>query len=98
MARRRAIKECLKVPLENIRVFENCIVRQSLLKMSTKDKRRNVKELADSMKAVGLLQPIGVYFLVQDGEDKIYQLVIGYRRFLAAQYLNWKKILVCVMT
>jgi ParB-like chromosome segregation protein Spo0J len=97
MTKKRTIKECLKIPLENIRVFEDSIVRQSLLKMSNKDKRKNVKELADSMKAVSLLQPIGVYFLAQDGEDKIYQLIYGYRRFLAAQFLNWKKILACVL-
>lgn len=94
----RAIKECLYVPLENVRVFEHTIVRQSLVKMSRKKKIENIKELADSMKIVGLLQPIGVYFLVQDGNDKIYQLIIGYRRFLAAQHLKWKKIPICVLT
>lgn len=94
---RRAIKECLKIPLENIRVFEDTIVRQSLVKMSRKEKIKSIKELSDSMKAVGLLQPIGVYFLALDGEDKIYQLVTGYRRFLAAEHLRWKKILACVL-
>ena len=95
--KRRAIKECLEIPLENIRVFEDAILRQTLVKMSRKDKIENIKELADSMKSVGLLQPIGVSFLVEDGEDKIYQLILGYRRYLAAEYLGWKKVLVCVL-
>ena len=95
--KKRVIKDCLEVPLENIRVFEDTVLRQSLVKMSRKDKIKNIKELADSMKSVGLLQPLGVCFLVQDGKDKIYQLILGYRRYLAADYLGWKMVSVCVL-
>ncbi len=49
-----------------------------------------IKELADSLKESGLLQPIVVY---HDNEEKDkYFLMLGERRWRAAQYLKWKKI------
>src|SRR3989442_13407269 len=41
----------------------------------------SLKELADSIKATGILQPV----LVRRGPDGGYQLVVGERRFRAAQ-------------
>jgi ParB family chromosome partitioning protein len=47
-----------------------------------------VRELADSMKRLGLLQPI-VIFPVEDG---YYEIEAGHRRYLAACSLNWETI------
>lgn len=46
-------------------------------------------ELADSMAAEGLHQPIGVRAL--DGEEA-YEIIWGHRRFLAARLLRWPSI------
>lgn len=46
-----------------------------------------IKELADSLNESGLIQPVVVY----KNEEKYY-LMVGERRWRAAQYLNWKKI------
>ncbi len=46
-----------------------------------------IKELADSLNESGLIQPVIVY----KNEEK-YFLMVGERRWRAAQYLNWKKI------
>jgi ParB family transcriptional regulator, chromosome partitioning protein len=46
-----------------------------------------IKELADSLNESGLIQPVVVY----KNEDKFF-LMVGERRWRAAQYLNWKKI------
>lgn len=48
----------------------------------------SIAELADSMRANGLLQPI----LVEDNQDGTYTLVGGHRRRLAAQKLGWETI------
>ncbi|MDQ1353977.1 MAG: ParB/RepB/Spo0J family partition protein [Acidobacteriota bacterium] len=49
-----------------------------------------IKELADSMKETGMIQPVVVY---RDKEDnKKYYLMVGERRWRAAQYLKWNKI------
>lgn len=46
-----------------------------------------IKELADSLKESGMIQPVVVY----KEEDK-YFLMVGERRWRAAQFLKWKKI------
>lgn len=46
-----------------------------------------VQELADSLNAVGQLQPV----LVRPVGDR-FEIVFGHRRFLAAQHLRWPKI------
>ncbi|MCX6582567.1 MAG: ParB/RepB/Spo0J family partition protein [Candidatus Aminicenantes bacterium] len=49
-----------------------------------------IKELADSMKEAGMIQPVVVY---RDKEDNNkYYLMVGERRWRAAQYLKWNKI------
>jgi ParB family transcriptional regulator, chromosome partitioning protein len=52
-----------------------------------------IDELAQSIKACGLIQPIVVRRV---GEG--YQLVVGERRFLACRKLGWKKIAASVKT
>lgn len=49
--------------------------------------KENIKDLAESMKAVGLLQPI----TVRSKGDK-YEIVAGERRYKAAQLLKWETI------
>jgi ParB family chromosome partitioning protein len=46
-----------------------------------------IRELADSLKDAGMIQPMVVY----RNEGKYY-LMVGERRWRAAQYLNWKKV------
>lgn len=49
-----------------------------------------IKDLADSIKESGMIQPIVVY---KDKEDNNkYFLMVGERRWRAAQYLKWTKI------
>ncbi len=49
-----------------------------------------IKELADSMVETGMIQPVVVY---KDEEDENkYYLMVGERRWRAAQYLKWKKV------
>lgn len=49
--------------------------------------RESIEELAESMRKLGLLQPV----LVRE-EVSGYQIEAGHRRFLAAQLLRWKEI------
>jgi len=46
-----------------------------------------IRELAASINESGLIQPVVVY-----KEDNKYYLIVGERRWRAAQYLKWKKI------
>ncbi|HLP57607.1 MAG TPA: ParB/RepB/Spo0J family partition protein [Candidatus Deferrimicrobium sp.] len=49
-----------------------------------------IKDLADSMKEAGMIQPVVVY---KDKEDNNkYYLMVGERRWRAAQFLKWSKI------
>ncbi len=49
-----------------------------------------IKDLADSMKEAGMIQPVVVF---RDKEDNNkYYLMVGERRWRAAQYLKWNKI------
>lgn len=54
----------------------------------TEERAAEIPELAASLKKHGQLQPI----LVQEKEDGGYEILIGQRRFRAAQLLNWPKI------
>jgi ParB family chromosome partitioning protein len=47
----------------------------------------DVTELAESMKALGLIQPV----VVRKKNGK-YELIVGQRRYLAAKQLGWEKI------
>jgi ParB family chromosome partitioning protein len=46
-----------------------------------------IRDLADSLKEAGMIQPVVVY-----RKDEKFYLMVGERRWRAAQYLNWKKI------
>lgn len=49
-----------------------------------------IKDLADSMRETGMIQPVVVYRDKED--DNKYYLMVGERRWRAAQYLKWKKV------
>ncbi len=48
-----------------------------------------IKELAESLKEAGMIQPVVLY---KDENDSKYYLMVGERRWRAAQYLKWTKI------
>lgn len=81
-----------EIDLNNIELNPEIITRQSLYQEYRKNGlvgvKENIQDLADSMKALGLLQPITVYPTAY----KKYRLIIGLRRFLAAKLLKWKTI------
>lgn len=64
------------------------IVIENGFNVRTSIDQEKIKELAGSMKAQGLLNPINI----QKMADGTYKVVAGHRRFLAAQYLKWKEI------
>lgn len=49
-----------------------------------------IKELADSLKESGMIQPVVVF--KDNEEDSKFYLMVGERRWRAAQYLKWKKV------
>ena len=49
-----------------------------------------IKELADSLNESGMIQPVVVF--KDDEDDNKFYLMVGERRWRAAQYLKWKKI------
>lgn len=52
--------------------------------------QEKIRELADSLKESGLIQPVVVY--KDNNEENKYYLMVGERRWRASQYLKWKKI------
>ena len=63
-----------------------------------------LKELMASMKSGGQIETIGVYqidvseeLLKEDGREGVYILVTGLRRFLAAYFLDWKRIKAAIL-
>jgi len=74
-----------KIPISEIDVWEEANVRR--LQRSV-----DLDELADSMKRIGLLQPI----VVQRSNGQ-YKLYIGQRRYLAAKQLGWDEIAAVVL-
>lgn len=99
---KRVIKEGKLVPLDEIRVFSDTLVRQSLVRLFKHNKKKAKEEVAElmaSMKAVGQIECIGLFqievsqqLLKEDGLTAVYQLVFGFRRYLAARFLGWEKI------
>lgn len=57
-----------------------------------KEVEQEVQSLADSMKEVGLLQPILVRPIVEPEGGTVFEIVCGHRRARAALLLGWDKI------
>jgi len=76
----------IEIPLEKIVQFthERVIGEE----ISTKDFNAKIKELAQSIKEQGLIHPV----LVRPLENDTYELVAGYRRFLAHEELKYPTI------
>lgn len=106
---KKGIKEGKLLSLNQIRIFPDVLSRQSLLKLVQQRKikavKESLKELMDSLKACGQIECIGVRqldvpdeLLKEDGIDGgLYYLVFGYRRYLAAEFLEWEKIKAVVL-
>jgi len=74
----------VKILISQIKVPEN-LMRQNM-------SERGLEHLAKSMKAVGLMHPIGVR-----AENDHYVLVHGHRRLMAAKMLEWDEIEAVIM-
>jgi len=85
------IKEGKQIKTADIMFIPEWLARQSFIALidigDWEAIRAELKELMDSMKSVGLVQPIGV---CEAGSK--YLLLFGLRRFIAAKLLGWKNI------
>jgi ParB family chromosome partitioning protein len=70
----------MDIPLEEIEIWEEANVRRRQI-------TEGIDELAESIKRIGLQQPV----VVQQDDGK-YKLIIGQRRYLACKQLGLKKI------
>ena len=74
---------CLFGEIENILIANICVPSNNL-RISN---RLNIEKIANSIRQHGLLQPL----VVKPRSDH-FEIVAGYRRFLACKSLHWKKI------
>ena len=74
-----ASKEIQSIPLDSIKVQKYNVRKKEIDK--------GIEDLAASIKAVGLLQPITVFY---DSEKEIYVILAGQRRLNAHHFLNEK--------
>lgn len=90
-----------EIPCKNIHVFDGTMSRNSLwefvkkhpLEETMNEPKFKLQELANSMKKNGQIECIGVIDLhVKDEDENLYQLAYGLRRFLCANWLEWKTI------
>ena len=72
-------EKLVEIPIEKIYVGEGNVRKREV--------EKNLDELKESIRRVGLLQPIIVF----PKGDK-YELIVGQRRFLAVQALGWKTV------
>jgi len=72
-------EEIQKIPLESIKVQKYNVRKKEIDK--------GIEDLAVSIKAIGLLQPITVFF---DSDKEFYVILAGQRRLNAHHYLNEK--------
>lgn len=57
------------------------------LSMRLETEKSNIKELANSISKVGLINPVTL-----NKNGKYYEVVAGFRRFLACDFLHWKEV------
>jgi 16S rRNA G966 N2-methylase RsmD len=76
-----------EIPISNVHISESMFRRKPL----------NVKSLANSISAMGLIHPVLVKQL-SSGDSTIYQLLVGYRRFEACKLLGMKTITAIIVT
>jgi len=80
------IKEVREVPLKDLVIGKG--------QVRVRDEKKDVTELADSIRKVGLLEPIVVCPAEKPGK---YQIITGQRRFLAHQELKKATILAAIL-
>lgn len=80
------IKEFMDIPLDDLVLGKG--------QVRLRDIAKGIDELADSIRKVGLLEPIVVCNAEVEGK---YEIILGQRRFLACQELNLPSILAAVL-
>ena len=114
----KGIKTIKEILLTDVDINPETLTRQSLvallkgrpetwqakIKKANKTQYEYLTELMNSMKSIGLINPIGVRqidvpeeLLKEDGREGIYFMIFGLRRFLAAYFLGWKKIKAAIL-
>jgi ParB family chromosome partitioning protein len=70
-----------------ITMIETKKIIKPALTMRLETEKSNIKDLADSIDKVGLINPITL-----NKNGKYYEVVAGFRRYLACERLRWKEI------
>src|SRR5574338_1518788 len=86
MTTKARIKEVKEIELSKLRIGKG--------QVRTKDVGKEIDELADSIKILGLLEPIVVAPPDKDGN---YEILTGQRRFTAVKQLKWPKIMAAIL-
>src|SRR5262245_7077345 len=86
MTTKARIKEVKEIELSKLRIGKG--------QVRTKDVGKEIDELADSIKILGLLEPIVVAPPDKDGH---YEILTGQRRYMAVKQLKWPKIMAAVL-
>ena len=71
--------------------IETSKLRISRNQMRRKDTDTGIEQLAESIRKMGLLEPI-IVSRIDERDDHSYEVIAGQRRFLACTSLDWKKI------
>ena len=78
--------ETKKIPIDRIQLSIHHLRQHSI--------RKDVEKLAESIRKVGLIQPVVVYEI----DGGMYELIVGQRRFLAHRdVLNWTEIMAMII-
>lgn len=80
------IKEVKEIPLNNLVIGKGQVRLRGMAE--------GIDELADSIRVLGLLEPIVVCPAEDEGK---YEIILGQRRFLACQELNLRTILAAIL-
>jgi ParB family chromosome partitioning protein len=79
-----------KIIIENIKI--NLIIKPEIA-MRLDTEKSNIKDLANSIEKVGLINPLTLKKL-----GKYYEVVAGFRRYLACSELKWSEVPAVVLT
>ena len=78
--------ETKKIPIDRIQLSIHHLRQHSI--------RKDVEKLAESIRKVGLIQPVVVYEI----DDGMYELIVGQRRFIACiEFLKWTEIMAMII-
>jgi ParB/RepB/Spo0J family partition protein len=83
----KVVKEELKNVYEGVQELDLKVIQEPEIKIRSRIDEEGLKDLMESIKLVGLLQPV----LVSKNGSR-FEIVVGHRRFLACKKLGLKKI------